>query len=51
MSMSSTMRTPWPSRSAPQKAIASWIEGSPNPSPAWIVNRELAFRMYSKASK
>ena len=33
-SMSSTMRTPWPSRSAPQNAIASWMDGSPNASPA-----------------
>ena len=32
--MSSTIRTPWPSRSAPQNAMASWMDGSPNASPA-----------------
>ena len=35
--MSSTMRTPWPSRSAPHHCSASQMDGSPNPSPAWIV--------------
>ena len=31
------MRTPWPSRSAPQSCTASQIDGSPNASPAWMV--------------
>src|SRR6266511_696066 len=35
--MSSTIRTPWPSRSAPHSCSASQIEGRPKPSPAWIV--------------
>ena len=35
--MSSTIRTPWPSRSAPHHWIACQIDGSPNASPAWMV--------------
>ena len=35
--MSSTMRTPWPSRSAPHHCSASQIDGRPNASPAWMV--------------
>ena len=35
--MSSTMRTPWPRRSALQNCTASQIEGSPKASPAWMV--------------
>ena len=35
--MSSMIRTPWPSRSAPHTWRASAIEGRPNASPAWMV--------------
>ena len=49
---SSTMRTPWPSRSAPQYWSASQIDGSPNDSPqlgcrCWKFSR----RTYSNASR
>ena len=40
--MSSTIRTPWPSRSAPHHWIASQIDGSPNASPAWMVKWEFS---------
>ena len=50
-SISSTIRTPCPNRSAPQNAMASWMDGRPNASPAWMVNRALLARMYSKASR
>ncbi len=50
-SMSSTMRTPWPSRSAPQNWSASSIEGSPNASPAWIVVWKFASWTARKASR
>ena len=49
--MSSTIRTPWPSRSAPQNWSASQIDGSPNDSPAWIVMWKFSRRTYSKASR
>ena len=49
--MSSTMRTPWPSRSAPHHCTASQIDGSPNASPAWIVVWKLARITYWKASR
>ncbi len=35
--MSSTIRTPWPRRSAPQHCRASQIDGRPKASPAWMV--------------
>ena len=35
--MSSMIRTPCPSRSAPHHWIACQIDGSPNASPAWMV--------------
>jgi hypothetical protein len=35
--MSSTIRVPWPSRSAPHHWSASQIEGRPKLSPAWMV--------------
>ena len=41
----------WPRRSVPQKPIASWMDGSPNASPAWMVNGALLARMYSNASR
>ena len=49
--MSSTMRTPWPSRSAPHHCSASQIDGSPNASPAWMVKCAFSRRRYSKASR
>ena len=49
--MSSTMRTPWPSRSAPHHCTASQIDGSPNASPAWIVVWKLARITYWNASR
>ncbi len=49
--MSSTIRTPWPSRSAPANWTASQIDGSPNDSPAWIVMWKFSRRMYSNASR
>ncbi|SLI47844.1 Uncharacterised protein [Mycobacteroides abscessus subsp. abscessus] len=49
--MSSVIRTPCPRRSQPQKASASWIDGSPKASPAWMVKCALLARMYSKASR
>ena len=48
--MSSTIRTPCPSRSRPQNCTASQMDGSPNASPAWIVKWALA-RRYSNASR
>ena len=45
------MRTPWPSRSAPQNWIASQIDGSPNASPAWMVMWKFSRRTASKASR
>ena len=49
--MSSTIRTPWPSRSVPQYCTASQIDGRPNPSPAWIVMWKFSRWMYWKASR
>src|ERR1700735_4279942 len=49
--MSSTMRTPWPSRSAPHHCSASQIDGSPNPSPAWIVMWKFSLATYWNASR
>ena len=49
--MSSTIRTPWPSRSAPHHWIASQMLGSPNASPAWMVKWAFSRRRYSKASR
>ena len=49
--MSSTMRTPWPSRAAPQYCRASQIEGSPNASPAWIVEWKFSRITYWNASR
>ena len=49
--MSSTIRTPWPSRSAPHHWIASQIDGSPNASPAWIVKWAFSRWRYSNASR
>ena len=49
--MSSTMRTPWPSRSAPQNCTASQMLGRPNASPAWMVVWKFSLRTYSKASR
>ena len=47
--MSSMIRTPWPSRSAPHHWIASQIDGSPNASPAWIVKwRVLALEVLER---
>src|SRR5699024_5310272 len=45
-SMSSTRRTPWPMRSAPQSS-ASAIEEGPSASPAWMVTRTPARRASS----
>ena len=49
--MSSMIRTPWPSRSAPHHWIASQIDGSPNASPAWMVKWEFSRWRYSNASR
>ncbi len=49
--MSSTIRTPWPRRSAPQICSASQIEGSPYPSPAWIVKWKFSRAMSWNASR
>ena len=49
--MSSMIRTPWPSRSAPHHWIASQIDGSPNASPAWMVKCEFSRWRYSNASR
>ena len=49
--MSSTIRTPWPRRSAPHHWSASQIDGSPNDSPAWIVMWKFSRRTYSNASR
>ena len=49
--MSSTIRTPCPSRSAPANWTASQIDGRPNDSPAWIVMWKFSRRMYSNASR
>ncbi len=49
--MSSTIRTPWPRRSAPHHWIASQMLGSPNASPAWIVKWAFSRRRYSNASR
>ena len=49
--MSSMMRTPWPSRSAPHHWIASQIDGSPKASPAWMVKWEFSRCRYSNASR
>ena len=49
--MSSTMRTPWPSRSAPHHWIASQMLGSPKASPAWMVKWAFSRRRYSNASR
>ena len=49
--MSSTIRSPWPSRSAPQIWSASQIDGSPNDSPAWIVMWKFSRRTCSNASR
>ena len=49
--MSSTIRTPWPSRSAPHHCIASQIDGSPKASPAWMVKCAFSRRRYSNASR
>ncbi len=47
--MSSTIRTPWPSRSAPVERDGFVDRRQPrNASPAWIVKRALLLRMYSK---
>ncbi len=49
--MSSVIRTPCPSRSVPQYCTASQIDGSPNPSPAWMVMWKFSRWMYWKASR
>ncbi len=49
--MSSTMRTPWPSRSAPQNCTASQIDGRPNASPAWMVAWKFSRCTYWNASR
>ena len=49
--MSSTIRTPWPSRSAPHHWMASQMDGNPNASPAWMVKCEFSRCRYSKASR
>ena len=49
--MSSTMRTPCPRRSAPHHCSASQIDGSPKPSPAWIVMWKFSRATYWKASR
>ena len=49
--MSSTMRTPWPSRSAPHHCSASQIDGVPKASPAWMVKWKFSRWRYSKASR
>ena len=49
--MSSMIRTPWPSRSAPHHWIACQIDGSPNASPAWMVKWAFSRWRYSKASR
>ena len=49
--MSSTIRTPWPSRSAPHHCSASQIDGRPNASPAWMVKCAFSRRRYSNASR
>ena len=49
--MSSAIRTPWPSRSAPQYCTASQIDGRPNPSPAWIVVWKFSRCTYWNASR
>ena len=49
--MSSTMRTPWPSRSAPHHWSASQIDGRPKASPAWMVTWKLARWMSWNASR
>ena len=45
------MRTPWPSRSVPHHCTASQIDGSPNPSPAWMVMWKFSRLMYWNASR
>ena len=49
--MSSMIRTPWPSRSAPHHCSACQIDGSPKASPAWIVKWKFSRLTYSKASR
>ena len=49
--MSSMIRTPWPSRSAPHHWIACQIDGSPKASPAWMVKWEFSRWRYSNASR
>ena len=49
--MSSTIRTPCPSRSAPHHWSASQIDGSPNPSPAWIVKWKFSWAIRLNASR
>ena len=49
--MSSTIRTPCPSRSAPHHWMASQIDGSPNASPAWMVKWKFCRWRYSNASR
>ena len=45
------MRTPWPRRSAPHHCSASQMDGSPNPSPAWMVMWKFSRATYWKASR
>ena len=49
--MTSMIRTPWPSRSAPHHCTASQIDGSPNPSPAWMVMWKFSRDTYRNASR
>ncbi len=49
--MSSTMRTPWPRRSAPHHCTASQMLGSPKASPAWIVAWKFSRITYWNASR
>ena len=49
--MSSTMRTPWPRRSAPHHCTASQMLGRPNASPAWIVVWKFSRITYWNASR
>ncbi len=49
--MSSMIRTPWPSRSAPHHCTASQMDGRPKPSPAWMVMWKFSRATNWKASR
>ena len=49
--MSSMILTPWPSRSAPHHCTASQMDGSPKPSPAWMVKWKFSRATYWNASR